>query len=235
MAAINSAFISFFEDWIIKQEAFLEQIESILSSIDSGFNTNQECIDIIPRIFAHYREFYEEKAKVSTEDVFLLLSPPWMSSFERSMLWISGFRPSFLFPIIGNSIAAELSDDQKRRIEIAKSETRRKEREITQAMARVQETVAEPPIYSLMRNFGKLVDGEVGKFDAAVEEMKAAMVVVVRNADDLRWSTAGKVVEVLSPVQNVKFLAALARFQLRARRWGLEKDSQRETGVAFQP
>ncbi|KAL0322937.1 UNVERIFIED_CONTAM: hypothetical protein Sangu_1913000 [Sesamum angustifolium] len=122
----------------------------------------------------------------------------------------------------------ELSPQQRQRIEAVKAETRRKEREITQAMARVQETVAEQPVYSLMRRFGKLVDGEVTDFDTAMERLKAAMLVVVENADALQGWTAAEVVEILSPAQGVKFFAAVARFQLQSRRWGVEKDSERE-------
>ncbi|PIN21643.1 hypothetical protein CDL12_05657 [Handroanthus impetiginosus] len=95
-------------------------------------------------------------------------------------------------------------------------------------MARVQESVAEPPVYSLMQKFGTLVDGEKEQFDAGMEALKAAMVVVVGNADALQGWTAAEVVKILNPVQGVKFLAAVARFQLQARRWGLEKDAERE-------
>ncbi|KAI3460097.1 hypothetical protein Pfo_016760 [Paulownia fortunei] len=235
--ATNPIFTSFLEGWLTRQEAFLRQLEALLSPVD-GFDRNQKCSEIIPRVFSHYQEFYREKSRAANEDVFILISPPWLSSFERSLLWISGFRPSMLFPIIESSVAEELSAEQKQRIEVVKAETRRKEREITQAMARVQETVAEPPVYSLMRKFGKLVDGEETEFDAAMEELKAAMMVVVGNADGLRGWTAAEVVEVLNPVQGVKFLAVVARFQLQARRWGMEKDCEREsmaTDDAFQP
>lgn len=230
--AANSIFNSFFEGWLSRQEAFLRQLETLLSPVD-GFDRYQECSDIIPRVFAHYQEFYREKARAANEDVFLLISPPWLSSFERSLLWISGFRPSIIFPIIESSVAEELSPHQKQRIKAMKAESRRKEREITQAMARVQETVAEQPVYSLMRKFGNLVDGdEKPELDAAMEELKAEMLAVVGNADDLQGWTVAEVVEVLNPVQGVKFLAAVARFQLQARKWGMEKDCQRETTAA---
>ncbi|KAL2242177.1 UNVERIFIED_CONTAM: Protein ZW2 [Sesamum indicum] len=218
--ATDSSFTSFFERWLSRQEAFLRQLETL--------HRHRECSEIIPQVFSHYQELYREKSRAAHADVFLLLSAPWLTSFERSMLWISGFRPSILFPILVNSVGGELSAEQRQRIEAVKAETRRKEREITQAMARVQETVAEQPLYSLMRKFGKLVDGEVTEFDTSMDRLKAAMLVVVENADALQGWTAVEVVEILSPVQGVKFLAAVARFQLQSRRWGVEKDSERE-------
>ncbi|KAK6130552.1 hypothetical protein DH2020_035698 [Rehmannia glutinosa] len=220
--AANSIFTSFLEGWLIRQESFFQELEALLSPVD-GFDRNLECSKIIPRVFSHYQEFYTEKARAVGGDVFLLISPPWLSSFEKSLLWISGFRPSMIFPIIERTVAEDLSAEQKQRIEAVRSETRRKEREFTQAMARIQETVAEPPLYGLMRNYEKLVDGENSDIDDAMEELKAAM----ENADALRGWTAAEVVGILSPVQSVKFLAAVSRFQLQARKWGMERDRER--------
>ncbi|KAK6130783.1 hypothetical protein DH2020_035471 [Rehmannia glutinosa] len=224
--AANSIFTSFLEGWLIRQESFFQELEALLSPVD-GFDRNLECSKIIPRVFSHYQEFYTEKARAAGGDAFLLISPPWLSSFEKSLLWISGFRPSMLFPIIERSVAEDLSAEQKQRIEAVRSETRRKEREFTQAMARIQETVAEPPLYGLMMSYEKVVNGETSDIDGAMEELKAAMMAVVENADALRGWTAAEVVGILSPVQSVKFLAAVSRFQLQARKWGMERDRER--------
>ncbi|KAH6781173.1 hypothetical protein C2S52_012410 [Perilla frutescens var. hirtella] len=223
MAAATPNFSTFFQGWLSRQEEFLRQLETLLSPVD-GFDRSRQCGDIIPRVIAHYREFYREKAAAVEEDVFLSISPPWMTAFERSLLWLSGFRPSILFPIIGASVAEELSPGQRKRIEEVKAESRRREKEITQAMARLQETVAEQPVYGLIKKFGNSVDGEAPELHAAMEELKAAMRAAVGNADALQGWTMSEVVEVLTPVQGVKFLAAVARFQLRARRWGMERE-----------
>ncbi|KAG6406837.1 hypothetical protein SASPL_134448 [Salvia splendens] len=139
-------FSTFYEGWLSSQEDFLRRLESLLIPVN-GFDRDRECREIIPRVIEHYREFYREKAAAVEEDVFVSISPPWMSSFERSLLWITGFRPSILFPIMEGALAEEeLAAGQRRRIEEVKAESRRREREITQAMARVQETMAEQPV-----------------------------------------------------------------------------------------
>ncbi|KAL6578444.1 hypothetical protein OROMI_010772 [Orobanche minor] len=229
--ASNSRFTIFYGDWLSRHEAFLEHLERLLSPED-GFDRNYECCQIIPEFFSHYQQLYAERARAAGGDVFLLFSPSWMSSFERSLLWVSGFRPSMLFPIMERSVAEELTGEQRERIEEVKLETRRREREITQAMARVQEKVAEPPVYSMMRRFGRLGDGEATELGDAIEGFKAAIAVVVENADELRVWTAAEVVGILSPVQSVRFLAEAARSQLQARKWGIEKDREREVLAA---
>ncbi|XP_047983873.1 protein RESPONSE TO ABA AND SALT 1-like [Salvia hispanica] len=217
-------FSTFYEGWLSRQEDYLRRLESLLSPVD-GFDRERECREMIPRVMEHYREFYREKAAAVEEDVFVSMSPPWMSSFERSLLWITGFRPSILFPIMEAALAEEeLAAGQRRRIEEVKAESRRREREITQAMARVQETMAEQPVYGLIKQFGGGAAAAGEKMRAAVEEVKAAMRGVVGEADELQGWTVGEVVEALGPVQGVRFLAAVGRFQLRARRWGVERD-----------
>ncbi|GFP94500.1 transcription factor hbp-1b(c38) [Phtheirospermum japonicum] len=223
----NSIFTSFFDSWLSKQETFVGHLERLLSP-ENGFDRDRECGKMILRVLSHYQEFDAEKARAAAGDIFILISQPWLSSFERSLLWVSGYRPSMIFPIIEKSVAADLSGEQRRRMEELRLETRRREREINEAMARVQETVAEPPLCGLMKRFGMLVDGEVAEFGEAVEGLKAAMTVVVEKADELRGRTVVEVLGVLSPVQGARFLAAATRFQLQARKWGVEKDRERE-------
>ncbi|KAL1534250.1 protein ZW2-like [Salvia divinorum] len=219
-----ASFTTFYEGWLSRQEDFLRRLESLLSPVD-GFDREGECRETIPRVIEHYREFYREKAAAVEEDVFLSISPPWMSSFERSLLWITGFRPSILFPIMEGALAEEeLAPGQPRRIEEVKAESRRREKEITQAMARVQETMAEQPVYGLIKKLGGGGGAAEEKMRAAVEAVKAAMREVVGDADELQGWTVSEVLEVLEPVQGVRVLAAVARFQLRARRWGVERD-----------
>ncbi|CAK9173623.1 unnamed protein product [Ilex paraguariensis] len=226
---VREIFTAFLEGWLVRQEAFLEKLQ-ILSSVplDVTEEKDEERRHFVERILAHYQQYYEEKIKAAKEDVFLMFSPPWLSSFERALLWISGFKPSMLFPLLNGLVGDfKLSAEQFQRIEMVKAETRREERKIADEMARIQESVAAPPIFNFMRKMGRLVDGEVSELNTAVEGLKAAMVVVMGDADNLRDSTVRKIVEILNPLQTVKILAGAAEFQLQARRWGMQRDSER--------
>ncbi|KAJ9543141.1 hypothetical protein OSB04_022848 [Centaurea solstitialis] len=58
------------------------------------------------------------------------------------------------------------------------------------------------------------------EMEMVMAAVKAEMEAVVANADMLRTRTAERVAEILTTVQNVKFLAALTEVQLNIRMWG---------------
>ncbi|KAL2520767.1 transcription factor-related [Forsythia ovata] len=220
---VQAAFISFFNNWLITQQTHLEKLESLSESINKD---EEECRDLVEKVLSHYEDYYKERTKLVNSDVFLCFSPPWLTAFECSLLWISGFKPSMVFPLVKKSVGELLSTAQTHKIELVRAEIRRGERDIGQAMARIQESLAEPPIFYLMKKMGKLVDGGISELDTAMDDLKKSMTVIIGNADDLRASTVTKIMEILSPVQSVKFLATAAEFQIQARKLGLQKQSK---------
>ncbi|KAL2520758.1 transcription factor-related [Forsythia ovata] len=220
---VQASFISFFNNWLITQQTHLEKLESLSESINKD---EEECRDLVEKVLSHYEDYYKERTKLVNSDVFLCFSPPWLTAFECSLLWISGFKPSMVFPLVKKSVGELLSTAQTHKIELVRAEIRRGERDIGQAMARIQESLAEPPIFYLMKKMGKLVDGGISELDTAMDDLKKSMTVIIGNADDLRASTVTKIMEILSPVQSVKFLATAAEFQIQARKLGLQKQSK---------
>jgi hypothetical protein len=226
---VLESFMTFFQGWLVRQQSFLEQLHHSISS-ESANEVNQQK-SLIEQVLAHYQEYYEETAKLARQDVFLLFCPPWLSSFERTLLWAAGYKPSLILRIVDGAVK-DLKDEQARRMEEVKAETKNGEKELTETLARLQESVAAPPMVALARRIGRVMDGEISSLDSAIEALKTSMLRVLEDADSLRKSTVSKVVEILSPVQTLKFLAAAAQFQLQVRRWGMERDSQKAlTGV----
>ncbi|KAK8692427.1 hypothetical protein V6N13_075886 [Hibiscus sabdariffa] len=106
-------------------------------------------------------------------------------------------------------------------------ETRREERELTQDSATIQESLAALPLLKLVRRYGGRIDGELSELESAMENMKVEMLRALERADKLRRTTVRKLLQALSPVQTVKFLAASAEFQLTVRKWGMQKGQER--------
>ncbi|GFY83786.1 hypothetical protein Acr_03g0005600 [Actinidia rufa] len=153
--------------------------------------------DLISRVLSHYQEYYEEKSRVVKRDVFLVFSPTWFTPLERAFFWIAGFRPGLAFRIVVASVD-DMTEDQNRRMRQLMSETNAEERELGNRLASAQESVAGP---------------RGGEIEAVVGALRSTMEAVLGDADSLRTRTAERVVEILSPAQNVRFLAASTQLQ----------------------
>ncbi|XP_021734815.1 protein DOG1-like 1 [Chenopodium quinoa] len=101
--------------------------------------------------------------------------------------------------------------------------TVKKERELTEVMAAVQETVADTSMVRL--------SGVVGSSESDDECIESTLVTkedklkeIFEKADDLRMKTISNVVGILNPIQAVHFLIAAAGLQLRLHEWGNKKD-----------
>ncbi|KAK3212326.1 hypothetical protein Dsin_017032 [Dipteronia sinensis] len=208
---------SFFVGWLQRQERFLDEL--ISTQADHCDDSERE--DLIARVLAHYQQYYEEKSRLGRRNIFLLFAPPWFTPFERAFFWIAGFNPDLAFRLVSDSIH-DLTDEQSQSIDRLRGEIRMEEKMLNDDMARIQERVAAPPIMEMARRFGRMREVEV---DVSVNDgLRSEMEVLVANADSLRTSTAAKMVEILSSSQNVRFLTAATKLQLRIRSWGLEKE-----------
>ncbi|KAL7597047.1 hypothetical protein Lser_V15G31080 [Lactuca serriola] len=223
--SVRESFAEYFEDWEVQHRSYLDKLVAIATQNETEEDSVRHLVD---QVLCHYQEYYDEKSKAADSDVFLMFSPPWFSSFERTLLWATGFRPSMAFRLIRESVGGELSEEQNERIAVVREKTRRLEREISEALASVQESVAAQPFSDLVKREARLVDGEASEMEDAFGDLKAAMLAVMRDADCLRQHTAGEVLEVLTPAQKVRFLAGTSQFWLQSRRLGMERDKQNE-------
>ncbi|KAK2980020.1 hypothetical protein RJ640_020046 [Escallonia rubra] len=219
------SFERFFEGWLVRQEHYLDELNS---KLQTGHESRDEDLkDLITRVLGHYQQYYEEKSRVANRDVFLVFAPTWFTPFERTFFWIAGFKPGLAFRMMA-SLVDDLSEEQGRRMDRLKEETKAEERELANELARIQESVAAPPMVELARRGGRPpVDGEIGETEDVIEVLRSAMEAVLGSADMLRTRTAERVAEILSPVQNVKFLAAATQLQLKIRVLGLQKEAER--------
>ncbi|GAB4845981.1 hypothetical protein Ancab_024985 [Ancistrocladus abbreviatus] len=97
------------------------------------------------------------------------------------------------------------------------------ERSLSDELARIQESVAGPVITDVARQMGRRRHGEIGLHcqpEEAMETLRSSTEALVANADLLRTRTAARVVEILTPRQIVKFLAASIQLQRNIRSSG---------------
>ncbi|MCL7035696.1 hypothetical protein MKW94_020390 [Papaver nudicaule] len=221
-------FEEFFTGWLIRQKNYLDQLISARKNFQN--TPESELRSLVSQILTHYQQYYAAKAVATHDDVFVMFTPPWFSSYERSYLWLTGFKPSLAFKILEKSVNQdEITDEQLEGLYTLKKRMKAAERELNGEMARVQESRMLPPLVNLALA-GKRVDGET--VDAAVQTLTKQMETLVESADFIRMTTARTIVEILSPVQSVRFLAAAAQFQINIRMLGLQRDAKKGRGIA---
>ncbi|CAM8966668.1 unnamed protein product [Rhodiola kirilowii] len=211
----------FFHDWMSRQEAILDELQRSVSNP----NFDGDSSELVERVTAHYNEYYHAKSRVAHDNVFLLFSPTWLTPLERSFLWIAGFKPGLAFQIVDKFVWHDLSAEQRVRIEEVKRLTKAEEKELADEQARIQETVAAPPVVELARRVVRSVDGELVDLEAVLGLMRSAMETLVECADFLRFRTVMRILGVLKSGQSVRFYAVLTQFQVQIRRWGTQREA----------
>ncbi|XP_022746188.1 protein DOG1-like 4 [Durio zibethinus] len=216
---------TFFEGWLVRQEHYLDELLSVQKSCHEF--REDDLKDLITRVLSHYQQYFEENSRLAQGNIFLRFSTTRLSSFERATLWIAGFKPRFALKLVCNSVQ-DLSPKQGVRIKKLMEETRCEERELNDELARVQESMAAPPLLAIARKRARLMNVEIAEEEAALVTLRKAMEEVVAGADMLRITTAMKVMEILNPAQNVRFLTAATQLLVKLRNWGLQRDSERK-------
>ncbi|KAF8110047.1 hypothetical protein N665_0088s0059 [Sinapis alba] len=225
----SQTFSSFVNGWLIRHRYFVEHL-TCASSFDE---TNRISLEdhqqsLVTQFLSHCLQYYQEKSSavsLSGDNVFTFFCPPWFTSYARLILWVGDFKPSLVFKLTDSSVD-DLTRHQRDRISSLRVETRRKERDLMRDFALVQQSVADPPVMLAARRVGArgMVDGEESDLEEAMEVLKSGMARTMNNADELRCSTVGKVMEILTPSQAVKVLRMIGELHLRLRE--LERDQE---------
>jgi len=226
MADVNAAsFEAFLQGWMVRQKDFVGELLSAQQQYQEG--RKPDVRPLIDRVISHYGEYFEEKSKLSNHNIFLVFSPPWLSSLEKSFLWVGGFKPGVAFQVV-NTALKDLTGDQKEKLSKLKQETRVKERTLNDDFAKLQEGVADPPLVDIVRSKGRLCLSSSFLVDqgSVPSTFKEKLENLVADADALRTDTALKIMKILRPAQIVTFMASAAELQIKIRSWGLDKDAQ---------
>lgn len=253
-------FHKFFECWLVEQDQHLQQLISASKNNDDGATSESKqqqrsgLRPLIDQVVQHYEQYYRAKSRWAKEDVLGMLSPTWRSTLEDAFLWIGGWRPSMAIHLLYSKSGlqleaklaelirglstgdlADLSPSQLIQVDELQKSTIREEREITEKLAKHQETVADSSMVELSHVVSELLrSGSSGnpagdEADKRVESTLApkeeGLEDLLHMADDLRLRTLKGVVDILTPIQAVHFLIAAAELHLRLHEWGKKKDA----------
>lgn len=242
-------FHEYFEGWISEQN---QHLQDLISASRNNRDINHADSDrllsaLVQRVLRHYEQYYRAKSIFTTSgSVLRMLTPSWRSLLENGFLWIGGWRPTMAFHLLyskfglqlqsglsdlihGRSTGdlADLSHDQLHRVDELQRRTIIEERETTEKMARVQETVADGKMVELSQEATEGGDNDtdmVVRVAVALTDKEDELEEMIHKADDLRLRTLKGVINILTPMQSVHFLIAAAELHLRVHEWGKKKD-----------
>ncbi|KAK4403400.1 protein ZW2 [Sesamum angolense] len=219
-------FEAFVDQWFIDKEHHLRDLLGLIARNSRDNEVDEvQCKDLIDRVIRHYGRYFEAKARMIADNVFLVLMPTWFSSFERAYLWMGGFRPGLAFRLVINNVL-DLSEEQSWRMNRLMTEIKEEEKEITDEFDKVQEVMATPTMLELLRHGGRLRNGVGDNMELLVDQLKSAVGALVERADYLRMKTGIMLMEMLKSSQTIRFLAAAMQLQLRLRRRGMLRDAE---------
>lgn len=227
-------FSEFYEKWVLKLEEILHQLLEV-SKQRSGevVNTEQDLQALVSKVTSHIKEYYTVKWGAAREDVLVFFSPVWLSPLESAYLWLTGWKPSTVFRLLESLKKIntfDMTEEQQRKIEELRVRIRMEEEKVEREMERQQVAMADRKMVELAKlcSRAKINNGDVvvdGVVEVALKGLFAGLEKVMKSSDCVRLKALKGVLDVLSPMQCVEFLAANIAMQLRLRQWGKKAGS----------
>lgn len=233
------SFSRFFERWIAEQSRDLEELRGAASAAPAA--PDADLRRLVGRVVGHYEQYYRTKAAAAADDVLRMFTPSWTSTTENLYLWCGGWRPTAALQLLytksgmqlehqlpnllnGGTLEANLGDLSAQQLQAADQlhrRTVRREREIEDAAASAQESLAMAKMVELAGGGGS---DDAGAMEREMQTKADGMKRVLEMADGLRLETLREVVALLRPAQAVHFLLAAAELHLAVHDFGRRKD-----------
>lgn len=109
--------VACYRQWIAGQESGLGELEAASANAASGLATDADVRVAVDRCMAAYQDYAATRRRLSREEdagAPALLSPPWCTAFENSVLWLGGCRPTLairlLYSLCGEGLEAQLDE-----------------------------------------------------------------------------------------------------------------------------
>ncbi|KAL2902475.1 Protein DOG1-like 1 [Bienertia sinuspersici] len=247
----SESFGHFYERWLVDEDQNLADLRLAITQLSQLNNESSQSRiqQLVTKVMRHYEDYYRVKSSSIERDVIYMMNAPWLTHLENTFLWIGGWRVTItfhlLYSVVGLQFEAQLTDflqgsigttrdlgsdltsTQLIRIDELQKETVRQERELSETLASLQETIADSSLVQLSHLATQLSWEGCDRYDSINEQVKLNFRVkenklkqVFFKADDLRLTTLKTVVDILSPIQAAHFLIAAAELHLRLNEWG---------------
>ena len=222
---VEERFAEFHQKWMCQVEENLQRLLEASRQI----SPRAEREALVSKVTTHFKGYYIAKWEAAHEDVLAFFSPVWLSPLENAYLWVTGWKPSMAFRMIESlRPAAEISEEQMKKVKELRVKIRLEEEKVEREMERQQVALADRRMVELARLAGQIRNGGLAREENALVEVAlkgllSGLERVMKAADCVRLKTLKGLLEVLSPLQRVDFLAAILMFQVNIRKWGMKR------------
>ncbi|XP_048438588.1 protein DELAY OF GERMINATION 1-like [Pyrus x bretschneideri] len=208
---------SCFKEWMEIQEKDLSELLQALTLDPQNKDTLKH---LAQKGIDHFQEYIDKRKQLARRDASAFFASTWCTSWENSLLWIAGCRPSLFFRLVyvpgGSKMDSRLDEflqgtresdlgelltyTQLVLVNSLQSKTiSRVEETLTAELAALQEEIADQPIVMIAKGLSET--GEMNReVEEALDEHGIAMVRVMEKADQLRLNTLKELVKILTPV-----------------------------------
>lgn len=223
-------FSEFFEKWVCQLEQVQHQLLK-LSKQDALLHNEAELQALVSKVTTLHKEYYTAKWAAAHQDVLAFFCPVWSSPLEKAFSWLTGWKPSMLFQLMRKTLLGNVSEQQLKKIEELRLKIRFEEERVEREMERQQVAMADQKMVELarltarVRNGGGAVAEVEGLVDVAMKVMLSGLERVMKAADCVRLKALKGVLDLLTPLQCVEFLAATGMVQIRLRQWGRKRSN----------
>lgn len=176
----------------------------------------------VSKLTSHFKLYYTVKWAHAHQDVLAFFSPPWLTPLETAHSWVTGWKPSMAFRLLP---VPGMSEEQAQKIEKLRVRIKSEEEKVEREMERQQMAMADHHMVRLsrMETLRRNGDGRVqveALVEAAIGTLLAGLERTMKAADCVRLRTLKAILEVLTPLQCLQFLASVSLTQIRLRQWG---------------
>ncbi|KAF2303149.1 hypothetical protein GH714_014155 [Hevea brasiliensis] len=201
---VEERFFEFFEKWMCQLDEYLQHMRRASEDYraKTGCESEQELQASVSKITQHYKDYYTIKWALAHEDVLAFFCPIWISPLENVYSWVTRWKPSAVFKLEEEKVEREMERQQVVVVD-------RKMAELVGLVVRVKNGEE-------VRQVERLVQ-------VALKGVMAGLEKVMKAVDCVRLRTLKGVLDVLSPLQCVEFLAGIGILQILLRQWGKKK------------
>lgn len=207
-------FTKYFENWMIQLEELLKQL--VIVPRETSYVNDHELL--VSKMTTHHKNYYTAKWAAAHEDILAFFTPMWLSPLEIVYSWITGWKPSMAFRLVSGGGGA-FSDEELKNIDGLRVKIRGEEEKVEREMERQQVAIGDRKMVELAR----IRNDNDELVELALKGLRMSLERVMKMADCVRLKTLKGLLEILSPLQSVDFLAAISTIQIQMRKRGRKR------------